>query len=64
MGKMKENPRYNVLSCRVSDDTRSCISHALGGRSVQEYVHAAIEEKLIGDRQACIDKYIREHRNA
>lgn len=58
MPRMKEKPRYNVLSCRVSDDTRSCINHALGGRSVQEYIHAAIEEKLISDRQHRIDKAV------
>lgn len=58
MGRMKQHPRYNVLSCRVSDDTRSCIDHALGGRSVQEYIHAAIEEKLISDRQYRIDKAV------
>lgn len=58
MGKMVEHPRYNVLSCRVSDDTRRCITHALGGRSIQDYLHAAIEEKLIRDRQARIDTAI------
>lgn len=56
MGRMKQHPRYNVLSVRVSDDTHKCISHALSGRSVQEYVHAAIEEKLINDRQGRIEK--------
>lgn len=63
MGKMKENPRYNILSCRVSDDLRASINHALAGRSIQEFVHAAIEEKLIDDRQARIDRLFREHRN-
>ena len=59
MGATKLNPRYNVLSCRVSDDQRKCIDHALAGRTVQDYLHAAIEEKLIRDRQARIDDAIR-----
>lgn len=58
MGRMKQNPRYNVISCRVSDDTKQSITHALGGQSVQEFVHAAIEEKLISDRQHRIDKAV------
>lgn len=62
MGRMKENPRYNVVSCRVSDETKASIDHALAGHSVQEFVHAAIEEKLINDRQARIDVLTRGHR--
>lgn len=62
MGVMKEHPRYNVLSCRVSDELKQSISHALDGSSVQEYIHAAIEEKLISDRQARIDAIVRSAR--
>ena len=62
MGRKKQNPKYNVLSCRVSNDLRQSISHALGNCSVQEYMHAAVEEKLRNDRQARIDKLVREHR--
>ncbi|MDD5107588.1 MAG: hypothetical protein PHC49_18490 [Desulfuromonadaceae bacterium] len=59
---MKEHPKYNVLSCRVNDDTRKCISHALGGRSVQQFVHAAIEEKLAKNSQALIVRALRSTR--
>lgn len=62
MAKKKSNPRYHVISCRVSDDTKASISHALGGRSVQEFAHAAIEEKLINDRFTRIDKLVRADR--
>ena len=62
MGRKKQNPKYNVLSCRVNDDLRQCISHALGQRSIQDFLHTAVEEKLVNDRQARIDKLIREHR--
>lgn len=62
MGRMKQHPKYNVLSCRVSDDTRKCISHALGGRSVQQFIHAAIEEKLAKNRLAYIARALRSHR--
>jgi len=59
MGLTKENPRYNVISCRVSDDMRQRISHALGNCTVQEYMHAALEEKLISDRQSSMDDYLK-----
>jgi hypothetical protein len=55
MANKKQNPRYNVLSCRVSDDIRRCIDNALGGSSVQDYLHSALTEKLINDRQDRID---------
>ena len=65
MGRMKENPRYNVVSCRVSEDTKISLYHALGGRSVQQFVHDAITAKLIEERQARIDNIlapIKKHR--
>lgn len=55
MGRMKPDPRYNVLSCRVSDDTKKCIEHALTGRTFQEFLHEAIEEKLTRERQDRLD---------
>jgi len=60
MGRMKPHPKYNVISCRVSDDIRDCINHALDGRTVQDYLHSAIEEKLISDRQGRVDDLIKE----
>lgn len=60
MPKYKENPRYNVLSCRVNNDMKQVIKHAVGRRSVQDFLHSAIEEKLINDRQARIDDIVRK----
>ena len=62
MGKMTQHPRYNVVSCRVSDDTKHSINHARGCRSMQAYVHEALEEKLINDRQSRIDTLVRANR--
>lgn len=62
MGRMKQNPRYNVVSCRVSDNTKQNIKRALGNRTVQEFAHEAIEAKLIEERQAMIDAYLRANR--
>ncbi|MDD5106071.1 MAG: hypothetical protein PHC49_10690 [Desulfuromonadaceae bacterium] len=59
---MKKHPKYNVLSCRVSDDTKHSISHALGGCSVQQFIHSAIEEKLAKNRLAYIARAIRGNR--
>ncbi len=59
MGKTKPNPRYNVLSCRVSDELRKCVEHALGGQTRQDFLYRAIMEKLVRDRQARIDDITR-----
>lgn len=59
MGRKKQNPRYNVLSCRVSDAQLAAIRQALGGRSIQHYLIGAITEKVINDRQAEIDELFR-----
>lgn len=56
MGATKPDPRYNVLSCRVGDDTRRCIQHALAGRTVNDFLLAVIEEKLIREREARLEK--------
>lgn len=64
MEAKKQNPRYNIVSCRVSDELRQSIKHTLGNRSVQNFLHSAIEEKLIEERQARIDRIVRKARNA
>ena len=59
MPKMKSNPRYNVLSCRVSDELKESVDHALGTQTRQDFLHRAIMEKLIRDRQEKIDQRLR-----
>jgi hypothetical protein len=58
MGKKVLAPRYNVLSCRVSDDLKQSIKRYKGKQSVQQFIHTAIEEKLISDRQARFDSFM------
>lgn len=60
MGKMKENPRYNVISCRVADDLRKRLDFTLDGRSIQEFVHSAVEDKLTAERHARLEELIRK----
>ena len=55
MGRKSENPRYNVISARVSDLENIEIRKAVGKRSLSQFILTAIEEKLIRDRQARID---------
>lgn len=62
MGKTRQNPRYNVISCRVSDAELAEITSAIGSGTRQEYLLAAVSEKLINDRQAAIDEMIRNCR--
>ena len=61
MGKMKENPRYNIISTRISDADYFAIIEALSGRSLAEYLQQAISEKLIRDRQLDLDEYLRSN---
>lgn len=42
MGKWKENPRYNVLSVRVSDGELSRIREQSGNGTMQGFLHCAI----------------------
>lgn len=49
MARTSTNPRYNILSCRVDDNLRRELDHALGGRSVQDFLHDAIREKIRND---------------
>lgn len=59
MGKMKQNPKYNVISMRVSDLHKAEIRIAAGGQSVSDFLAAAVREKIANDRQARIDEAVR-----
>lgn len=60
MGKMKEHPRYNVLSLRVSDyELREVTEHIKGSR--QDYLLQALMEKITRDRQASFDDHLKQH---
>ena len=47
MGKMKDHPRYNVVSCRVDNDTINGITdYIIGKCSVSCFLLEAIQEKI------------------
>jgi hypothetical protein len=52
MGRMKEHPRYNVVSCRISENMKANLFSNLVGRTVQQFVHDAIESKLNEEKEA------------
>ncbi len=60
MGAMKENPRYNVLSFRASDEELKVIEAAINGGSKQNFLLAAALEKVLHDE----DYSYRERFNA
>ena len=60
MGKMKENPRYNILTTRVDDWTLAELRERLAGTSISIYLAAALEEKITRDRQIAVDDFLRE----
>jgi hypothetical protein len=46
MGKSKQNPRYNVISCRASDAERERIWTAVGKGNLSAFVLEAVLEKV------------------
>lgn len=45
MGRMSENPRYNVISMRISDEERESLQHIMSTtrKSVSEIMREAME---------------------
>lgn len=58
MGRMKQHPRYNVLSFRASDAELKEIADSLSGVSRQSFLLEAALEKVRNDRQSYIDMMI------
>ena len=56
MGRMKEHPRYNVMSFRASDAELARIVAAIGEVSRQEFLLTAVMEKIVNDRQTRMDQ--------
>lgn len=61
MGRIKQSPRYNIVSTRISDADYFGIIEALRGRSLAQYLQQAVEEKLIRDRQMEMDMQLQRH---
>lgn len=61
MGKMKENPRYNVLSFRACDRVYFDVVAAVTatGKPLADYLLTAVEEKLARDRHKQLDDHLR-----
>lgn len=58
MGKMKENPRYNVLCFRAADRDYFDIVAAANGRPLADFLLKAAQEKVVRDRQQAVDNYL------
>ena len=54
MGSMKENPRYNVVSLRVSDEEREALEDfvVLTKRSISQLMREAME-LLLSEMERC-----------
>ena len=55
MGKCKENPRYNVISCRVSDAELQAIESEVGPERLSGFLLEAALEKVLRERQRRMD---------
>lgn len=51
MGKMKQHPRYNVISLRVSDEELAEIKAGIGTGTRQDWLMDAVNEKLARARR-------------
>lgn len=60
MGRMKEHPKYNILSFRVSDADLAEIEDAMIGGSRQDFLRDAALEKARTDKQAMMNMAIRK----
>ena len=56
MGRMKQHPRYNVISLRVSDEEMIAITAAIGAGTRQGFLLTAALEKLANDRRKESDR--------
>jgi hypothetical protein len=46
MGKTKQNPRYNVISCRVADDELAQLNAAVLSVKRGTFIREAVMEKI------------------
>ena len=60
MGKMKEHPKYNVLSVRVDDDRKKAIVRLNEGRHLSVFFLDAIDEKIVRDEAALFRERVDE----
>ena len=51
MGKTKSNPRYHVISCRVSAAEREEIHAEVGSNVLSAFVLQAVKDKIRRDRE-------------
>lgn len=62
MGKMKQHPKYNVLTVRIDDDladqARRIIANQFNGNA-SAFIEAALREKLAADAQHHMDEVTR-----
>jgi|GEM_PF-2276508 len=59
MGKMKENPKYNILSLRVSDMDLAELEKIRNGRSNARLLEEALLALIDLERQKQLDAYFR-----
>lgn len=62
MGRMKENPRYNIISVRISDAELAELTSISNGRALSQLLLEALNDKIINHRQSRIDAVIKRHR--
>jgi hypothetical protein len=55
MPKVIDNPRYNVVSARLSDAEKQCLETVRGSMPQSDFARAAILEKIERDRSGLFD---------
>lgn len=60
MGKIKPNPRYNVISCRASEAERRSIQAVIGKGNLSAFLLEAALEKVRRETQRRMDHALSE----
>ena len=61
MGKMKEHPRYNIISVRISDRELAELDIMSGNRKRSIVLGEALNEKIMNERKRRIDQFIQSN---
>jgi predicted transcriptional regulator len=61
MARMKQSPRYNVISVRISDDDFAELVRICDGRDRSKLMREALSDYMIRQRQMDLDEQLRAH---
>lgn len=61
MGKMKEHPRYNIISVRISDRELAELNRIRNARPLSGLLLEAVNNLIIAEQQNHYDRHLQSH---